>query len=390
MLELYIHIPFCVRKCNYCDFLSMPQSEEGREEYVKALCREISLQGREREQKGLSREVSTLFFGGGTPSLLTAEQITRIAGQIKESFEVQEDAEWTIEVNPGTVDAEKLLAYGKVGINRISFGLQSTENQELKLLGRIHTYEEFLESFALARKCGFANINIDLISAIPGQTMKTYEAGLHKVLALKPEHISAYSLIVEEGTPFYDLYGEEGSSIDALPSEEEERQMYEQTEALLLEAGYTRYEISNYAKEGYACRHNLGYWEGREYLGLGLGASSLLSHVRYRNEEDLKTYLRCLEAPEARVDEIRQVDQILTKVEEMEEYFFLGLRKMEGVSKVEFAKKFGREVDAVYGENIRALIEQGLLEEEQDRIRLTKRGIDVSNYVFVELLDIAE
>lgn len=390
MLELYIHIPFCVRKCNYCDFLSMPQSEEVRERYVKALCREISLQGRKRKEKGLSREVSTLFFGGGTPSLLTEEQIARIAKEIRESFDVQEDAEWTIEANPGTVDREKLLAYREVGINRISIGLQSTDDRELELLGRIHTYEEFLESYEMARACGFTNINIDLISAIPGQTLETYERGLRKILALEPEHISAYSLIVEEGTPFYALYGEEGTCTEALPSEEEERKMYERTEELLLEAGYMRYEISNYAKDGYACRHNLGYWEGTEYLGLGLGASSLLSHVRYRNEEKLEMYLISLEEPEAKVEDIRQVDQVLTKEEEREEFFFLGLRKMAGVSKREYECRFGEKMEEVYGENLRRLIEQGLLREEKEHICLTGQGIDVSNYVFVELLNIVE
>ena len=245
-LELYLHIPFCVRKCAYCDFLSSPENGETIENYVEALIREIKAY----QALSLNDIVVTIFLGGGTPSVLEGNQMERIFEALHEVFEIAEDAEITVEANPGTVTQEKLSAYRKLGINRISFGLQSADNGELKLLGRIHTYEQFLESYEMARTAGFTNINIDLISAIPKQTVRSWEETLKRIIRLKPEHISAYSLIIEEGTSFAKLYGE-GSPLERdLPSEEEERLMYEKTEEILGENGYHRYEISNYAKEG--------------------------------------------------------------------------------------------------------------------------------------------
>ena len=369
-LELYIHIPFCVKKCAYCDFLSGPANKETIEEYVQALIREIKSVESMKEMY----QVVTIFVGGGTPSVLEGEQIERIFEAIRERFGLDDESEITIEANPGTVTREKMQAYKRAGINRISFGLQSANNEELKKLGRIHTYEEFLESYMLAREEGFDNINIDLISAIPNQTVESWKSTVDKILKLQPEHISAYSLIVEEGTPFEKMYGEDGSKKEELPSEEEERMIYQKTKEWLKEAGYERYEISNYAKKGYACRHNLGYWERKEYLGLGLGASSLIGNVRFQNTSEMKIYLQCADNEEKRIEN----REVLTKEEELEETIFLGLRKMQGILK--------REVESFCGEQIEKMICQGFLEEKEGRIRLTDKGIDISNYVFAEIL----
>lgn len=373
-LEIYIHIPFCVKKCAYCDFLSGPQDRDTIENYVDKLVKEIGVQK--------PATVSSIFLGGGTPSVLDANQVTRIFDALRENFDIAEDAEITIEANPGTVTVEKLQAYKKCGINRISFGLQSTNNEELKLLGRIHTYEEFLESYQLARACGFENINVDLISAIPKQTVASWEETLKKVIALEPEHISAYSLIVEEGTPFAKVYGEGCPGEHDLPCEEEERAIYYRTEELLERAGYHRYEISNYAKAGKECRHNLGYWDRKDYLGIGLGAASLVNNVRYKNTDDLLYYME----HSSDLSAIQENVEKLSLQEQMEEFMFLGLRKMEGVSVTEFKNTFGKTMEECYGEQIQKLVQQGLLEQRNARIILTKQGIDVSNYVFSEFL----
>lgn len=377
-LELYIHIPFCVKKCAYCDFLSRSASDQQIEEYVQALIEEI----RYYKEVAKKYEVSTVFLGGGTPSLLTEEQMKVLMEVLGQTFFIRQNAEITMEANPGTVTVEKLRAYQKAGINRISFGLQSVDNEELKMLGRIHTYEEFLESYDAARKAGFPNINVDLISAIPKQTVRSWEQTLQTIISLQPEHISAYSLIVEEGTPFAKLYGEGCELEHLLPSEEEERRMYERTEELLQEAGYHRYEISNYAKEGYECQHNLGYWERKEYLGLGLGASSLIEETRFHNTETMEEYLRDAKNPIL----LRKEQEKLEQQEQMEEFVFLGLRKMRGIQEERFTETFGKEIWDCYGKNLERVIKEGLLEREEGALRLTRKGIDVSNYVFYEIL----
>ena len=285
-MQIYMHIPFCVKKCLYCDFLSGPQNQETIELYVDSLCREIATYPVSHANRTKDK-VSTIFVGGGTPSILSGEQIKRIFDALYAHFDMEEDAEVTIEVNPGTVTREKLEAYRACNINRISFGLQSANNEELKLLGRIHNFETFVENFRLARACGFENINVDLMSAIPNQTLQSFEETLCKVLALKPEHISAYSLIVEEGTPFAYLYGEGCPKEQELPSEDVEREIYYKTEEILSQAGYHRYEISNYAKQGMECKHNVGYWDRKEYIGFGLGASGLVNETRLRNTDYL-------------------------------------------------------------------------------------------------------
>lgn len=314
-LELYIHIPFCVRKCAYCDFRSAPAGREVQAQYVDRLLEEIQKAAPLAEDY----EVVSAFFGGGTPSILPKEEIGRVMELLHRQFDWKADAEVTIEANPGTVDGRKLDAYRSFGINRISFGLQSADNEELQKLGRIHTWEQFLESYESARAAGFTNINVDLMSALPGQTRKSWQETLQKVLVLNPEHISAYSLIIEEGTPFYEKYADHP---ELLPPEDEERQMYYDTKRILAEQGYERYEISNYARKGYACRHNLGYWSRRDYKGFGLGASSLLNSVRSTVQEDLTEYLR---------GNFAGSNEHLSEQDIREEYFFLGLRKMEGV-----------------------------------------------------------
>lgn len=376
-LELYIHIPFCIRKCAYCDFLSFPAGEKDRQSYVEALLDEIY----GAKEKG---DAATVFFGGGTPSILPGKEIGRIMDAVRAKYSVPEDAEITLEANPGTLNRKKLEDWKKAGINRLSLGLQSAENAELKALGRIHTWETFLESYRMAREAGFENINIDLMSALPGQSAYTWRKTLQKVTELKPEHISAYSLIVEEGTPFYEKYAEDvkrrekGLPCGFLPSEDEERQMYYDTEKILKAEGYRRYEISNYAREGFECRHNCGYWERKNYRGFGLGASSLIDEVRFHNTESMENYQNRAFG--------REDEEYLDAEAQMEEFMFLGLRLTQGISVNGFEKKFHTPYVSVYGKISRELEEKKLLRRENGRIFLTERGIDLSNYVLSEFL----
>ncbi len=375
-LELYLHIPFCVSKCKYCDFLSAPSGEEQRQIYVERLCRRIRYWSDVIHNYGY--EIVSIFVGGGTPSILTEAQITQVFEAVHESFPIREDAEITLEMNPGTDVKDKLPVYRELGINRLSMGLQSADNEELKCLGRIHTYEDFRQVYQWAREAGFTNINVDLMSAIPGQTLESYEDTLRKVADLEPEHISAYSLIIEEGTPFYERYGE-GRHAEELPDEDTERQMYVRTGEILEDYGYHRYEISNYAKDGYECRHNLGYWDRKEYLGLGAGASSLMDHIRWKEPDHIGPSTGLV--LEEREDFTR-----LRRKDEMEEFMFLGLRKINGVSEYDFYKSFRVSMDENYKESIENLIKEGLLVREEDRIRLTDRGIDLSNYALSQFL----
>lgn len=406
-LELYLHIPFCERKCAYCDFLSAPADLPVRISYIKKLQEEIAYYGAQYGEY----QVSSIFFGGGTPTILEGYQLAAILETVKEHFNITTDAEITVECNPGTLTAGKAEKLVQAGFNRLSMGLQSADDRELQLLGRIHNFAQFLESYDLARKAGFRNINVDLMSALPGQTLKSWQDTLQKVTALRPEHISAYSLIIEEGTPFYERFAEderireEGGHPRLLPEEDVERQMYELTETFLQIKGYERYEISNYAKPGYECRHNCGYWIRKDYLGLGLGASSLVEHQRFQNTSDLKTYLeqeyssQC-EGQYERIAETIQLQaetgltqtghhihiETLDKKSEMEEFMFLGLRLMAGISRQQFEKKFQVTLNSVYGEVLRKLKGEQLIEEVAGYVRLTEHGIDVSNYVLAEFL----
>ncbi|MFQ7182883.1 MAG: radical SAM family heme chaperone HemW [Hungatella sp.] len=391
-LEIYVHIPFCAKKCAYCDFLSFPGNMRMRREYTDKLLEEI------RIQSSFVREyqVDTIFLGGGTPSVLDVTDITAIMGTLKEHYDIAPDAEITIEVNPGTVKMEGLVAYREAGINRVSMGLQSADDTELRYLGRIHTYDEFLKSFQRVRMAGFTNVNVDLISAIPGQTPESWRNTLKKTAMLKPEHISAYSLIVEEGTPFYDRYGghvemesyemspEERRRLMALPDlpdEDTEREMYYMTRNCLAEQGYERYEISNYARPGFECRHNVGYWTGTGYLGLGLGASSYLEGCRFHNTSDFQSYVSAHFDDEAEFCQaLRQDMEQLSVKSKMEEFMFLGLRLTRGVSVEGFITRFGQSIRNVYGGVIDKLEREGLLEHKNGYYHLTERGLDLSNY----------
>lgn len=374
-LELYIHIPFCVKKCAYCDFLSGPADHEHKRKYLDALLKEI--QSYKKNQQISDYIVTSIFFGGGTPSIFPGEWICQIMDAVRETFTLTADAEITIEANPGTVDEEKLNLYKEAGINRISFGCQSADNEELKRLGRIHTWEAFLDSYAMARTYGFDNINVDLMSGLPGQTVSSWEETLKKVIRLEPEHISAYSLIVEEGTPFYEMADKLN-----LPDEDAERTMYERTGEMLKKHGYEQYEISNYAKDGYACQHNIGYWTGRAYLGLGLGASSLFEEKRFSNTDDMTEYLE----QSHQIETLRRDIMMLTKENQMEEYMILGLRMNQGVSEAEFEKRFKISIDTVYGEILNKYEQSGHLQRKQGRVSFTRKGISVSNPILAELL----
>ncbi len=379
LLGLYVHIPFCVKKCNYCDFLSAPADETVKKRYVDALCREIA----EYQELTKEYELKTLYFGGGTPSVLPVELLELILKTIQNSFTIaMEEAEVTLEVNPKTVTKDKLVRYRELGINRLSIGVQSAKQEELALLGRIHTFEDANNTVAWARKAGFENISVDLISALPLQTLEDYKENVEAILSLNPEHISSYSLIVEEGTPFYEQYAEGKEKRADLPEEETDRAMYAYTKERLCKAGYERYEISNYAKPGFESRHNSSYWMGTEYIGVGLGASSLFTNARYHNETDLSVYM---EDAEAGRDVRREIER-LVESEQMEEFMILGLRRMCGVSREEFQKRFGRPIETVYGTALQKLKKLELLVTDGDRIALTDAGIDVSNQVFLEFV----
>lgn len=406
-MQLYIHIPFCVKKCQYCDFLSFSADENTQNAYVEALLREIAYYGL-RCQDYL---VTTVYIGGGTPSWLTEASMDKIMSAVHRSFVLTSDAEVSIECNPGTVTDHKFSVYRRAGINRISIGLQSANDDELKLLGRIHTYDQFLKTYELARKNGYTNINIDIMNSLPGQTAEVFAHTLEQILRLKPEHISAYSLIIEKGTPFYDLYKFDaikqraGMQTIALPSEDEVYRMTKLTEQVLKEAGYVHYEVSNFAKAGYECRHNIGYWERENYLGLGLGSASLMENIRYTNISSLYDYMEQTcniregiwenEIEEAgmqpRTEQLPATNlhasaEFINRKAQIEEFMFLGLRMIDGVSRERFAACFGTQIEAVYQDVMSHLQEEGLLLKRAGRIFLSEKGQDVSNYVLSQFL----
>lgn len=421
-ISIYIHIPFCVKKCQYCDFLSAPADSRTQEVYLRALKQEI----REQAARYREYEVQTVFIGGGTPTAVPCENLCEVLKTVFSFYRMNPHAEISMEANPGTVTKEALLSYRKAGINRISIGLQSADDVELKLLGRIHTYRDFQQTYRWAQEAGFTNINLDIMSALPGQSVENYKKTLETALSLKPQHISAYSLIVEEGTPFYEKYGQESEKLQAtgekqpdLPSEEEEREMYALTEKLLAAAGYHRYEISNYALPGRECRHNLVYWKRGNYVGFGLGAASMVENVCFENIREMQEYLaeyagmpdaEPVFAEVAQGDKqalsneqefslredthseneqelsIRENVHPLSSQEQMEETMFLGLRLTEGVSKAEFHRQFGVSMEQIYGEVIRKNTAKGLLIDEAGYVCLTREGMDLSNYVMAQFL----
>lgn len=416
-LGIYIHIPFCVRKCFYCDFLSAPGDEEEKARYVEALCREIH----KESKRYRDYTVNTIFIGGGTPSLLEGKSIAGILNRVHENYHVSEDCEISMEVNPGTVNREKLFCFKESGGNRLSIGLQSAVDSELKALGRIHTYEDFLMTYELALQAGFCNINVDLMTAIPGQSVESLHKTLQRVTEQKPmpAHISAYSLIIEEGTPFYEKRPE-------LPDEDLERELYKITGDFLASKGYQQYEISNYALPGYACRHNTVYWRRGNYAGFGIGAASMVENVRFHNIGDRNKYVErllnngenlkmipnerdiCRDDFEMKNkntyviyeglqkslenDPVKEDVQALSTEEQMEEFMFLGLRMREGVCKNEFARIFGQSIDQVYPGIVEDFCRKGLLMQRKDPmtgeewIALTPFGMDVSNRVMAEFL----
>ena len=384
LLELYIHIPFCVSKCGYCDFLSFPADEGSVRDYIIALRKELRM----RAQEARNDTVISVFIGGGTPTSISAFYITGILQDIRDYFRLAPNAEITIEANPGTLSQEKMLRYREAGVNRVSLGLQSADQKTLRRLGRIHSYEDFLISYESCRKAGIQDINVDLMCGIPGQSLKEWNDTLRKVVMLHPKHISAYSLMVEEGTPFGEKFGEDelrrmrGEDPEYLPTEEEERQMVHTAQKYLEQHGFRRYEISNYAQKGYECRHNIGYWKRVPYLGIGLGAASLYNEIRISNERKIADYIGKIDAglfPEAETKKV-------TRREQIEEFMFLGLRMTEGISREEFRETFETEVDALYGSILKKLCAQKLLEAKEGWIFLTERGTDVSNYVLAQFL----
>ncbi|MDE5819419.1 MAG: radical SAM family heme chaperone HemW [Lachnospiraceae bacterium] len=402
-LAIYLHIPFCVRKCLYCDFLSAPASADRIEHYVNLLLREIQAAADSGQLQDY--EAATVFLGGGTPSLLAASQIERILCKLRSVLPVRADAEITTEMNPGTVTKEKLADLRRIGINRISIGVQSLQDDELALLGRIHRAAEVYRLWEWTEQLQFRNRSLDLMSGIPGQTAESFLDTLNKAAALEPEHISAYSLIVEEGTPFYAMYP--NGAVD----EETDRKLYALTKEVLKKHGYERYEISNYAKDGYACRHNLTYWMRGEYLGFGLGAASLMGDVRFRNAGDMTEYERDIGMRETRAADsgkgrepesgsaikgAHEQDvalrsayaewEVLSVKDRMAETMFLGLRLTKGVSEQAFYEQFGCSLYEVYGSILEKHRKNGLLKQKDGFFFLTEYGLDVSNYVMADFL----
>ena len=370
-MSLYIHIPFCKQKCLYCDFPSYAGKESLMDDYINALIKEII-------DKSNLYKIKSIFVGGGTPSYLDESNMEKLLCAInKLSF--CDDIEFTMECNPGTLNEEKLLIMKRNNVNRLSFGLQSTNNSLLKEIGRIHSFNEFKENYLLARKCGFENINVDLMFGLPNQTIDDWKQSLEDIVLLKPEHISAYSLIIEEGTCFYNLYEKDKLN---LPSENDERTMYSITKDILKEHGYYQYEISNYAQDGKECFHNKVYWKFEEYLGLGVSSSSFIDEKRIKNIDNIKEYIEKITKNEDVIQEIHVNDE----KDDMEEFMFMGLRMIEGIDEEKFKKKFGKDVYDVYKEPIEKHVQERLLICDSGKIKLTPKGIELSNYVMSDFI----
>lgn len=370
-VALYVHVPFCKSKCMYCDFCSYSGSEDMMMEYTRALCDEILL-------TCTNKSIKTIFIGGGTPTYLSLEAWELLSGTIKR-LNVECDCEFTVECNPGTIDELKLQLFKKMGVNRISIGLQAWQDRHLKRLGRIHTREEFVYSYNLIREQGFDNINIDIMFGLPAQSLEDLEETIMGVTNLTPQHISCYSLIVEEETPFGKLH-KDGKL--QLPEEEEERRMYERAVELLSEKGYKQYEISNFAKDGYKCRHNIIYWKLEQYIGCGAGAHGYLKGIRYRNEENIRKYIEAVS-----VSSLSVVESNINSIEdEMEEYMFMGLRMQEGVSEEDFHNRFGIDINIIYGVIINKYLNLKLMDKRDGRLFLNTNGIQLSNSIMSDFI----
>lgn len=383
-MELYVHIPFCVQKCKYCDFLSGNYDVKLRERYTYALISEIeSYKDRFKDEV-----ITSVYIGGGTPTYLEVVFMQRILDAVFANFNIAKDAEISMECNPGTGSLEAFKIYRHLGVNRLSIGLQSANDDELELLGRVHDYKKFEQTYREAQLAGFDNVNVDLMSGLPYQTWNKLSESIKKVVHLKPAHISLYSLIIEEGTEFYEKYGEDVKRRDndldtvALPDLDEEYELLKNAQEMLSEAGYHQYEISNFAKEGKECKHNIGYWRRVPYLGVGIGAASLVDEVRYSNERDITKYISLLEADESpRVEEIE-----LSKRDAISEYMYLGLRMNEGIHRQTFYELFGNTVEGLYDKVIKKNEALGLLKVAEGRIFLTEKGMDVANQVMADFL----
>lgn len=385
-IGLYIHIPFCKKKCEYCDFKSYAGKENLVDNYIKWLTYEIKEVGEGNRldyENGLDKLaiVKSIYIGGGTPSVIESKHIIQIMNTIKENYTIADNAEVTIEVNPGTVNKKKLEDYKNSGINRLSIGLQETHDNLLNELGRIHTFDDFLNTYNLARKVGFDNINVDLMLGLPKQSLHDLEESLEKIIALKPEHVSVYSLIIEEGTPFYDKYMHNKI---ILPEDEEERKMYWLAKEKLEEAGYIHYEISNFAKKGYESKHNLACWNQEEYIGLGVAAHSYTNNVRYSNIDSIEEYISNYENGDEADNLIFHEKQ--NKESKMKEFMMLGLRKLNGVQIQEFKAKFGENPIFIYRKELEKLVNEELIEIDGDSIKLTSKGLDLANLAWEEFV----
>lgn len=371
-IGLYIHIPFCLKKCNYCDFNSF-EAVEFIYDYLLALKKEIS------SLKGCGYTVKTLYIGGGTPTILNCDQLVSLFKTLYESIDIAHYTEITIEANPGTLSRDKLILLKAMGVNRLSIGLQAYQNRLLKIMGRIHTVEDFEKNFDTARSVGYDNINVDLIFGLPYQKVEDFKHTIRRILSLSPEHISCYALSVEEGTEFY-RWQEKGEL--PLPSEEDERAMYYEAIDAFTRQGYNHYEISNFAVYGRESKHNMVYWTYKDYLGIGAGAHSFLNNERFYNHSSIPVYIKSITKSANAVAHIEPI----SAEEQQAEYCFLGLRLLEGLDKKHFYQRFGREITQVYGKAIVKLKEQGLLEENRQKLRLTAQGLDFANAVFAEFL----
>lgn len=387
-LGIYIHIPFCIQKCLYCDFISFPNKLELQEKYVDKLIEEI-----EQEKELFSKyNVTTIYIGGGTPSAIESKYIRKLLEKVKKNINSKwtEDSKWakdetekievTIEVNPGTVTRQKLLEYKQAGVNRLSIGLQSTNNELLKEIGRIHTYEDFVHTYELAIEIGFQNINVDLMIGLPNQTIHDIKGSLQKIIhnqPQKPQHISVYSLIVEPETPMEKLI-EKGNL--TLPTDEEERKQYQYVKNMLELEGYKHYEISNFAINGKQSQHNTNCWKQKEYIGFGVAAHSYIDRKRFSNTENLEEYLK------EDWKKIKTVHEVQTQEEQEKEYMLLGLRQLDGVKVSSFKTKFGKNPIFEFRKEIEKLVNDGLLEVDLDCIRLTRKGLDLANLVWEEFV----
>ena len=370
-VRLYIHIPFCRQRCFYCDFPTFSGKDHLREEYVDALIKEI----RDKCTKYL---IKTIFIGGGTPSYLGENELEKLLKTVSE-LNLSKNIEYSMECNPGTVNEEKLKIMKKYGVNRISFGLQSCNDELLKNIGRIHTFKEFLENYKLARKIGFDNINIDLMYGLPNLTIEVWKDTLEEICKLKPEHISAYSLIIEEGTVFYNLYEKDKLK---LPSEDDERIMDKMTKDILISNGYHQYEISNFSLKNRECEHNKVYWSLDEYIGVGSASSSYINGYRLTNESNIGEYIRRVKSNEDTVvDKYKNLRE-----DEIEEFIFMGLRMLSGIDLLKFNRKFGVDIYSIYKNVIEKNIDDGLLIINKDRMYLTTKGVELSNRVMSDFI----